>query len=115
MSGASWMSGHGTDSHARYTTTPASTAHGSHPSDASLAAKVRLDHAFVGLDRSRRPFGDLLAVVEDEHGLAEPHHDLHVVLDEQDRLALVAQAAHGVEQIVQQRAVDAGGGLVEQD
>ena len=53
-------------------------------------------------------------MIEDEHGLAQPHHDLHVVLDEQDRLARVAKATHGIEELVQQRAVHAGGGLVEQ-
>ena len=54
-------------------------------------------------------------MVEDEDGLAESHHDLHVVLDEQHGLALVAQAADGVEQVVEQRAVHPRRGLVEQD
>src|SRR5215813_7430017 len=113
MIGASWINGHGTDSHARCTTTAASAAASSHPSHGSLAAKVRLDHALVGLDHAGRPFGDLLAVIQHEHGLAEPHDDLHVVLHQQDGPALVPQSAHRLEEIVEQRAVHAGGRLVE--
>ena len=37
------------------------------------------------------------------------------MLDEQHRLARVAQPRDSIEQVVEQRAVDAGGGLVEQD
>src|SRR5438309_6670296 len=55
------------------------------------ASKVRLDDPLVGLDEAGWPLGDLLAVVEHEHHLAEPHHDLHVVLDQEDRAALVPQ------------------------
>src|SRR5713101_7677150 len=113
MIGASCSSGHGNDrrtsqatSAASAATSPTSTARA-----AALATKVGLDHAFVALDGAGRAFGDLLAVVEDEDGLAEPHHDLHVVLDQQHGLALIAQAPDGVEQVVEQRAVHAGRGL----
>src|SRR6185295_13705711 len=138
MIGASWISGHASDRHPRYTTVPPSPTTGAHatrlatpsagfagailtwgeaarsepsgerraseggrsPPPSASASKVRLDHALVRLDHPRRALGDLLAVVEHEHVLAEPHHDLHVVLDEQDRLALVAQPADRVEQVV---------------
>ena len=36
-----------------------------------------------------RALGDLLAVVEDRDPVADPHHQLHVVLDQQDREAEV--------------------------
>src|SRR5438094_8355580 len=78
-------------------------------------SEVRLNDPLVDLDEAGWPLGDLLAVVEHEHHLAEPHHDLHVVLDQDDRAALVPQPGHGAEEIVEQRAIDAGRWLVEQD
>src|SRR5207253_4780904 len=79
------------------------------------ATEVRFDDALVGLDHARRPLGDLLAVVQHEDGLAEPHDDLHVVLDEQDGLAAVAELTDGLEEVVEERPVHARGGLVEED
>src|SRR3989304_421040 len=79
----------------------------------ALSAKVRLDHPLVRLDDSRRPLGDLLPVVQDEDRLAEPHDDLHVVLDDQNGLALVPAARDGRQELVQERPVHAGGGLVQ--
>src|SRR2546428_484757 len=82
---------------------------------AGSATEVRFDDALVGLDHARRPLGDLLAVVQHEHGLAEPHDDLHVVLDEQDGLAAVAELTDGLEEVVEEGPVHARGGLVEED
>src|SRR5882672_4601281 len=110
MSGASWTSGQPRERHA----SPAAR-HASGTSTSSSTTEVRFNDPFVRLDHARRPLGDLLAVVEHEHRLAESHHDLHVVLDQQDGLATVAKPAHRLEQVVEQRAVHAGGGLVEQD
>src|SRR3989441_13194555 len=62
------------------------------PSDV-LATEVGFNDTLVHLDRARRPLGDLLAVVQHEDGLTEPHDDLHVVLDEQHGLALVSEPA----------------------
>ena len=42
----------------------------------------------------RRALRDLLAVVEHDHRVAEPHHEVHVVLDDQEGEAL-ARGAHG--------------------
>src|SRR3990172_2894059 len=103
MSGASWMSGQPSDRHPKYARSPA------------LAAKISFNDPLVGLDHARRPLGELLAVVEDEDGLAEPHHDLHVVLDQQHGLAPVPERAHGLQQLVEQGPVDTGRRLVEQD
>ena len=58
-------------------------------------------------------FGDLLAVVEDEHAVAEAHHELHVVLDQEDRRAVAADV---LEQRAQRRGlggVHSGRRLVE--
>src|SRR5712691_1677591 len=46
-------------------------------------SQVSLDHARIGLDLSRRALGDLLAVVEHGDAVRHPHHDAHVVLDEE--------------------------------
>src|SRR5437762_3840748 len=107
MSAMSWISGQPRERHASSATntTPAATT--------ALAAEIGFDDPRIGLDGARRSFGDLLAVIEDEHRLAESHDDLHVVLDEQHRLARVAQPRDSIEQVVEQRAVDAGGGPVE--
>src|SRR5262245_4801537 len=113
MIGASWISGQPRERHTSIATTTANATTGT-PAR-SLPAEVRFNDALVGLDDAGRAFGDLVAVVEDEHDLAQSHDDLHVVLDEQHGLALAAQTAHGVEQVVEKGAVDAGRRLVEQD
>src|SRR5712692_5805761 len=95
MIGASWTNGQPRERHASVATTTANAATGT---PASLATEVGFNDALVGLDDPGRPLGDLVAVVENEHDLAQPHDDLHVVLHEQHRLALVAEAAHGLEQ-----------------
>src|SRR6266540_6443618 len=131
MIGASWINGHPNDNHPTYpttTTNPATTSHAARkpilaraspaqscPGGRALPPKVGFDDTLIGLDHARRALGDLLAVVEHEHRVAQAHDDLHVVLDEQDGLALIAQAAYGLEQVVQQCPVHAGRGLVEQD
>src|SRR6266446_9261869 len=103
MRATSWISGHGSERHASSTARPPKPARSS-----ALATEVGFNDPLVRLDGARRPFRDLLAVVEDEHGLAEAHDHLHVVLDEEDCLAAIALGAHGVEQLVEQGAVDAG-------
>src|SRR5436309_5308767 len=79
------------------------------------AAEVGFDDPLIPLDRRGRPFGDRLAVIEDEDVLAHRHHDLHVVLDEQNGPAGGAEPPHRVEQVVEERPVDAGRRLVEED
>src|SRR5881628_52400 len=105
MMGASWISGQPRERHASIATTTANATTGT---PASLPTEVRFNDALVGLDDAGRPLSDLVAVVEDEHNLAQPHHDLHdgAVQHEQHRLALVAEPANGLEQIVEQGAVD---------
>src|SRR5713226_7385077 len=112
MIGASWISGQPRERHASVATTTAKAARGT---AATLATEVGFNDALVGLDDAGRSLGDLVAVVENEHDLAQPHHDLHVVLHEEHRLALVAGTADSLQQVVEERAVDAGRWLVEQD
>src|SRR5207237_6612754 len=103
MRATSWISGHGSERHARSAAKAQKAA-----TSTVLATEIGLNDPLVGLDGARRPFRDLLAVIEHEHGFAEAHDHLHVVLDEQDGLARVAQPADGAEQIVEERPVDAG-------
>src|SRR2546421_1135439 len=78
-------------------------------------AEVRLDHLLVALHVVRRAFGDLLAVVEHRHAVAQAHHQLHVVLDEQDGAAVLADAVDELTQHDLLGGVHAGGRLVECD
>src|SRR5262245_29071157 len=135
MIGASWANGHPRDRHPNHTTSAPNPPTSAQlipdiparpvveeawertieaPSDLS-STKVGFNDALVGLDRAGRALSDLLPVIQYEHGFAQAHDDLHVVLDEQDRLALVAQVADGIEELVEQRPVHAGRRLVEQD
>ena len=80
-----------------------------------VAAQVCRDHLRVLLHLGGRAFGDLLAVVEHQHAIAHRHHELHVVLDQQDRRAV---APDRVEQALERRGfggVHAGRGLVERE
>src|SRR5919204_5372721 len=93
---------------------PATTSRSSSSGPAASAAKVRLDDARVAADRLRRSFGDLLAVVEHDDALGDVHDDVHVVLDQQDGLALSMQAENVLLHLVDHRRIDGGGGLVQE-
>src|SRR5262245_40075034 len=77
-------------------------------------AEVSVEHAGVGPDRRRRAGRDDRAVVEHRDVMAQAHHELHVVLDNQERLAPGIQLPDPVSQLVDQRGVHAAGWLVEQ-
>src|SRR5512134_4044665 len=49
------------------------------------ASQVGLDHRRVALHGGRVAFGNLHAVVEHRHAVAQSHHEFHVVLDEEQR------------------------------
>src|SRR6266581_985889 len=78
-------------------------------------AEVGVEHALVTLDLGGWALGDLDAPVHDEDPLAVVHDDVHVVLDDRDRLAHLLKPVDVVEQVLEQRPVDAGRRLVEQD
>ena len=63
----------------------------------------------------RRALGDLLAVVEHQHAVADAHHQLHVVLDQQDRDAVVADASISLPSATRLGGVHAGRRLVERE
>ena len=69
----------------------------------------------VATDLFGRALGDLLAVVEDRHPVADAHDHAHVVLDEQDRQAVLGpQPVDERHHLLRLAWVHAGRGLVEQ-
>src|ERR687895_634442 len=77
--------------------------------------EVGLQDARVGLDGVGRALGDRPAAVEHDHVVAQAHHQVHVVLDQEEGPALLVELAHERGDAVEQRRVDAARRLVEQD
>src|SRR5215207_7389743 len=80
-----------------------------------VLAEVRVEHLWVALDLVGRAARDRLAAREDEDRIAKPEHERHVVLDDQERLAVCVELADHLADPLDQRRVDAAGGLVEHD
>src|SRR6516162_11436587 len=53
-------------------------------------AEIGLDHLRTRADRGRRPLGELATEVQHDDAVACPHHRLHVVFDEENGRATVA-------------------------
>src|SRR5579864_5878211 len=81
----------------------------------SSAPKVRLHHSRVGLDTSRLPMSDQLAVVQDKDLGADRHHRLHFVVGDEERLALVDQRLQTTQETLRHRRIDASKRLIEED
>ena len=80
-----------------------------------LLAQIGRDHFGVGADRGGLPSRQQLAEVEDVDVVANPHHQAHVVIDQQHRD--VEPLPHRVQQLRQPRGllrVEAGRRLVQQ-
>src|SRR5215471_1047127 len=78
-------------------------------------AEVRLDHCGVGLDLLRRAGRDRPSEVEDGDAVRHRHDEVHVVLDEQDRDAVVdAQPPDQLREVADLLVVEPSGGLVEE-
>src|SRR5437867_1179842 len=80
-----------------------------------LLPEVRLDHALVVAHVLGRTFGDLLPVVEDDDAARDPHHDLHVVLDEEDGDPLIDDLVHEAHQLDLLLRSEPRGRLVQQE
>ena len=79
-------------------------------------AEIGLDHLRVLLHLCRRSLGDLLAVVEHRHAVGDPHHDFHVVLDEQDgQVFFLPKARDERREVGRLLRVHPRGRLVEED
>src|SRR5690349_12160956 len=80
-----------------------------------LAAQIRLDHRRVALNLRGRALGDLAPEVEDVHAVGDAHHEVHVVLDQQDRqLERRADPPDQAGELPDLVVAEAAGGLVEQ-
>ena len=80
-----------------------------------MLAQVRVQHALVSLDLGRGPAGDAASAREHEDRVAEAEHHRHVVLDDQERLPLPVQLSDHLDDVVDERRIDAAGRLVEHD
>ena len=71
------------------------------------------DHLRIGSDARGIAIGDLAAIVEDDDVVGDLHDDAHVVLDEQDRDAvLVADRAQKLVELGRFAGIEAGRRLV---
>src|SRR5215208_1486295 len=78
-------------------------------------AEVGLDDGGVRAHLGGCPLGDLAAEIEDVHAVGDRHHEVHVVLDEQDgERVLLAEALDQQPEVADLLVVEAAGGLVEQ-
>src|SRR5579862_1523466 len=78
-------------------------------------AQVSFDDSLVALDRRRWALRDLFAVVEYGYHVRHAHHNLHVVLDQQDgEVQLSTQAVDEQRELARLMRIHAGGWLVEQ-
>src|SRR5579872_165677 len=77
-------------------------------------AEIGLDHLRIALNVGRRAFGDLLAEIEHRDAVADPHHQPHIVLDQQYRDAPALEPGDRVQQRHAFGHVHPGRGLVEQ-
>src|SRR3954454_23637205 len=81
----------------------------------TLLPEVGLDDALVLAHLLRQTLGDLLAVIEHGDALRHAHHDLHVVLDQEDgEPTLVAELLHERGELRRLLRVHARRRLVEQ-
>ena len=79
-----------------------------------LTAQVGVEHGGVRAHFVRRAGHERGALGEHGDPVTEPHHELHVVLDHEERLARLVELDDPVGQVPDQRRVHAARGLVEQ-
>src|SRR5712692_843088 len=79
--------------------------------DLVLRTEIRIDHALVSPHFVRGALRYYLAIVHHDHSVACPHHEVEVVLDDQQRDSVaLAQCQDVLEQIDAQRGADPGHG-----
>src|SRR5215831_4727643 len=77
--------------------------------------EISCNHARIGLDLGGRALEKMLAVIHDQHPIRDLHHQIHVVLDNDDGHAALAEKTNAVKQPLHFRRVEAGSGLVEHE
>src|SRR5215472_1230510 len=80
-----------------------------------IAAAVGVEHPAVVTDLCWRPGDHRVPVVEDGHLVAQAHHELHVVLHDEERGPLPVQLADALRDGADQGRVHPAGWLIEQD
>src|SRR4051795_10263202 len=80
-----------------------------------VGAEVGVDDGLVLADRLRGSLGDDPAGGHHDHPVTDVPDDVHVVLDEDDRHALLAEVLDVAEQALRQRRIHPGHRLVEHD
>src|SRR6266542_2519851 len=84
------------------------------PPPAFRTSKEGRDHARIGTNRFRRPFRDLHAVIHHHDLVAEPHHERHVVLDDEEGTPTRAQILQGLRDLTPDHRVHTRQRLVEE-
>src|SRR6266705_2635042 len=82
---------------------------------ANLASQVRFEDRWVGADFGGFPFRDHAALMHDDDPVAPVEHHVHVVFNQEERLATLAEILDEGEDLEAEGRIDAGDGLVEQD
>ena len=85
------------------------------PAEPAAAAQVGLDHGGIAADRLRRPLRDDPAAVHHDDAVGDRHHEVELVLDQQDRLPAGLQLEQLLEHLRGLGLVHAGGRLVEHE
>src|ERR1700758_3162051 len=79
-----------------------------------LCAEVCFDHALVRLHRIRRALRDLRAVVEHDHMVGNGHHEIHVMLNHEDRNAELTNRDDQLSELRRLLRIESSRRLVEQ-
>src|SRR3954470_2936360 len=80
-----------------------------------LASEIRLHHRRMRLHLSRRAFEERLAVIQHEHALGHVHHEVHVVLDDEQRGAALGDVGQALEKKLDLGRIQAGGRLIQHE
>ena len=67
----------------------------------------------MSLNLRGRPFEHVASVIDDQDTVGDFHHQVHVVLDNEDRQSVAAQHLDAVEQHLDFRGIKAGGRLID--
>src|SRR6185436_7779895 len=84
-------------------------------SNVELRAEVGLGDGGILHHRGRRAVGDLAAAVEDDDAIGDAGHHAHVVLDQQDRVAVAPDLAQGLHDLDPLVWVEPGRRLVDEE
>src|SRR5215469_7838222 len=75
-----------------------------------VLAEIGPDHFRVAAHLGGGTVGDLAAVIEHDHVIGDPHHDIHIVLDEQyPDLLFVSHAEQKIVELGRLAGIEAGG------